>query len=205
MSVELATRLAEKASGNLRILRSHTGSARTTETSVLFRAGERDKALEFLRRWFAEAVGDYLKICDAYFGLEDLEALRILQSTKPICRIWILTSRMHLTSLNQPWEETFRTHWRMRVSDQDPPDTTIVVVGSEDSGRSPIHDRWWLTNEAGLGLGTSFNSLGRGGTSEVRLLSQLEADAKERELEPFLRMERRDSNRERLRYTSFSL
>jgi hypothetical protein len=64
-------------------------------------------------------------------------------------------------------------HWR-RISDQDPPEPEIVIVGIESSGKSPIHDRLWLIKEGGLRMGTSFNSLGKTQHSSITRLSEAE-------------------------------
>jgi len=99
-----------------------------------------------LRDWFTTGVTDYVKICDPYFGVEDLEILQMISSTCPKCSVHILTSKRHQENrkIEQPWEESFRRHWHVKISDQLPPNTEIVIVGIEDGGDLPIHDRWWL-------------------------------------------------------------
>jgi hypothetical protein len=53
------------------------------------------------------------------------------------------------------------------LTDQDPPDVEIVVLGRQPAGDTPIHDRWILCGTQGLRLGTSIGSLGFGKVSEI--------------------------------------
>ncbi|MBI1924587.1 hypothetical protein HYR99_10080 [Candidatus Poribacteria bacterium] len=133
--------------------------------------------------------------------------MQILRSINPACKVFILTSKKQQDQdqLTQPWDEAFRTHWRVHVSDQDPPDTDIAIVGTESSGDLPIHDRWWLTHRGGIRIGTSFNSLGITKSSEITILSPEEAEQREKEVNQYLHREKREHNREKLRYISFTL
>jgi hypothetical protein len=85
----------------------------------------------------------------------------MLRAANPSCKVKVLTSKKHLNDehIISPDDE-YRQQWRL-ISDQAPPKTEIVIVGIESSGKSPIHDRWWITQGGGLKIGTSFNSLGK--------------------------------------------
>jgi hypothetical protein len=104
-----------------------------------------------------------------------------------------------------PWEEAYRNHWRIRISDQKPPETDIVVVGTESKGDSPIHDRWWVTENSGIRMGTSFNTLGIGKTSDISILSREESSSREVEIDRCLQRIEREYKEERLLYTLFTL
>ena len=125
----------------------------------------------------------------------------------PQCKIFILTTKKQQDhdKLSQPWDEAFRTHWRVHISDQDPPDTEIAIVGNESSGDLPIHDRGWLTNGGGIQIGTSFNLLGITKTSEITILSSEEAELREKEVDRYLKREKREYNKEKLHYNLFTL
>lgn len=172
-------------------------------TSHLIRAGEREKALQFLKSWFENEVQDYLKICDPYFGLEDLEVLQLLRSVKPNVQVQILTSRRNQedSRVAQPWGETYSTYWRTHISDQDPPSTEIFIVGTASGGQLPVHDRWWLTSRGGLRCGTSYNGLGHSRDSEISLLSPEEAGILEQEVDQYLFRRKREHRGEKLIYT----
>ncbi len=172
---------------------------------MLVLAGDRDAALKFLTDWFSRDVHEYLKICDPYFGPNDLEVLRLLASVNPVCKVRILTSKKHQTQegVQVPWEDAYRAHWRVQISDQDPPDTDINIVGVEPGGGLPVHDRWWLTKGSGIRVGTSFNSLGRKRDSEISLLSPEESALREREVDQYIFRHNRRHNGERVRQGLF--
>ena len=204
LAAELGARLAARSSVHVRSTTSLVRTATANQTQIVVTPGEREAALQFIAEWL-HGVADYLKICDPFFGPEDLEVLKIVAAANPDCRVSILTSRKRQDSVAQPWEESYRTHWRLHVSDIDPPDTDIVIAGREVGGDSPIHDRWWITNGAGLRLGTSFGSLGRGKSSEIAALTSVEADMREKEIDQYLVRKRREQDGVKLRYVSFTL
>jgi hypothetical protein len=203
---ELAATLAARSSAKLERIKCRTIEY-SEEGSMLIRAGEREKALRALRDWFDHEVEGYLKICDPFFGPEDLEVLLLLRSVNPTCHVQILTSqKQHDQEVKKPWEETYRNYWRLQISSsQDPPPTDVVIVGVRSSGKSPIHDRWWVTDGKGIRIGTSFNSLGIGSSSEISQLSEQEARAREAEADQYLGRNTRQYNGERLDYTLFTL
>lgn len=201
---ELAARMAARSTGQLEQARCQ--SFRTsTSTSVLIRSGDREAAMQFLKDWFEHQVKDYLKICDPYFGLEELEILQLLHSVNPACRVQVLTSKKHHKKVPPPWEDAYRTHWRLHVSEQDPPVTEILIVGTESDGKLPIHDRWLLTSGGGIRTGTSLNSLGVGRDSEISYLTEEDAKIRETEVDRYLQRIERDHSGERLLYTLFTL
>jgi hypothetical protein len=206
IGTELAARLASRAALSLRQAKDHALS-RLDGDAVIVRSGDREAALQFLRDWFESCVAEYLKICDPYFGPEELTILQVLASAKPECKVQILTSSRHQERLGiqKPWDEAYRRHWRLRVSQQDPPDTEVVIVGMESAGEPPIHDRWCLTLGGGINLGTSLNSLGLTKTSAISILPAADAAAIESEVDRYLRRSERTHRGERLQYTLFTL
>jgi hypothetical protein len=200
--------MCEKIAARSSTMIKRTTTMITTSSKVqstLIRAGEREKALEFLTDWFANGVHEYLKICDPYFGLDDLPLLQLLKSANPTCRVQILTSKEHNKKVPQPQDEAYLAHWRLKVSDQDPPETEIVIAGIEESGKSPIHDRWWLTSGGGVRVGTSYNSLGLTRDSEISILSPEEAEMREIEVDQCLRRVKREHEGKKVQYSLFTL
>jgi hypothetical protein len=53
--------------------------------------------------------------------------------------------------------------------------TRIVVVAVGGEGDPLIHDRWWCCGKTGLDFGTSFNSLGIGKSTKIRVMPEDEA------------------------------
>lgn len=173
--------------------------------SVLVESGQREKGLNFIRDWLETQIQDYLIICDGYFGLDDLEVLKMLNSLHLSCEVTILTSKKHLesTGVLKPWSDSFREHWRIQVSDANPPDTTFVVAGIQGSDSLPIHDRWWLTKNSGLRLGTSLNGLGNR-SSEISVMDSVEAELRETEVRQYISMSKRKHNENRVLYEIFT-
>jgi hypothetical protein len=150
-------------------------------------------------------VGDYLTICDTFFGPEDLEILRLILALKPTIKVRILTSLKHQKQENvpEPYSHSFTQHWRT-ISAQDPPDTEITLVGTK-SGDSPIHDRWLLTADSGLRMGTSYRSLGVAKDAELSEIAPQTAAAFEQLVNGYLRRDVREHRGEKLSYQAFSL
>lgn len=205
LSAELAFRIAER-------IRSASdfgiSAARRADAggSNLIRPGEREKALLILREWASKATG-FVKITDPYFGLHELELIKLIRSVNAGIPIFILTSRWHQqdTNLLHPLEDTYQQHWRMNLSDSDPGEVRIVIVGKGPSGKHPIHDRWWLTEGGGLRVGTSSSSLGIGRLSEVSAISAHDAAGIQPEVDRFLSATVRREGEEQLSYLSFWL
>lgn len=130
-----------------------------SDNSMLVRIGQRKQGQELFERWIADHVKTRLLICDPYFGPDDLWVLIAVLRHAPVAEVVILTSREKYPSGKPSAEEQFRSRWR-ELSDQEPPRTEVVVCGFADSGKLPIHDRWWLADAAGLRPGTSLNGLG---------------------------------------------
>jgi hypothetical protein len=206
LGAELASRITIKSSDQVKSLKAQAIELPTISQNIIVKPSERDKAIQFIKDWLVREPQDHLKICDPYFGVEDLEILQVLLSVNAKCSITILTSKKHQlqNNLTQPWDDAFRFHWR-KLSDQSPPRTEILIAGFESSGELPIHDRWWLGSDSGLRFGTSFNSLGLTKISEISVLSQNETIVREQEVNQYILREKRFHKNEKIIYTLFSL
>ena len=201
-ATRLAAESASRASSKLKWI-DHCSAGSSVTNSVLVSAGERDRAMEHLRIWIETSVDEYPKICDPYFGPDDLEILPVVSATKPNCRVHILTSKRHHHDYTSV-EHSYREGWR-RISDQAPPVAEITIAGLESSGLLPIHDRWWLSKGSGLRIGTSFNSLGGRRESEISYLTPDEATIREMEVDQYLYRTALEHAGERVLYTTFNL
>jgi hypothetical protein len=177
-----------------------------TPTADLVKAGQRSSAVRRIERWIEEKVGAYLTICDPYFGPEDLEILTLILNIKPLTRVRILTSLKHQQQekVPEPYAHSYVQHWRTAISAQGPPDTEVTIAGTK-SGGSPIHDRWWLIDGAGLRMGTSFRSIGVEKDAELSDIPSDTAATFEAQVKGYLNREIRELNGERLSYQSFTL
>lgn len=206
LGAELSLRMAERSSAIVKQTKYNIINE-TQGNGMVVHPGERELAIEFLRNWFENDVGEYIKISDPFFGPDDLEILSIIKSVRPDCSVQILTSIKHHNNerIVQPWEETYRNYWRCKISDQEPPETDIVIVGTKSQGEPPIHDRWWVTNGSGLRIGTSFNSLGLVKVSEISKLSIEDALLREKEVDQYINRNKREINGEKLLFNTFTL
>ncbi|TAK28330.1 MAG: hypothetical protein EPO21_22970 [Chloroflexota bacterium] len=206
LGTQLAWRMAARTQSRLERLRNWERT-QSDYASLVVRPGERDKAIQFVKNWLASELGDYLKICDPYLEPPDLELLRLILSVRPSTRVCILTSKQHQkqAKVAEPIEDTYRTYWRQYISDQEPPETEIAVVGTKSDGVLPIHDRWWLTRGSGIRMGTSFNSLGVTRESELSIMSAEEARERQIEMDRYLERVEREHRGERLEYRFISL
>ena len=128
--------------------------------------------------------------------------------TKPDLKVHIITSkkRQETDRKNRALElnVAYSEYWRQNFSDQNPPDTEIVIVG-DASQDLPVHDRWMLSGNGGIRLGTSFNQIGYGKDSEISTLTPVEYEERLRETESLLRREKLGRNGRRLGYETFWL
>lgn len=180
-----------------------------SDKQIIVEPGDREKALEFIRKWLREEAVEYVKICDPYFKSDDLELLKEILMVKPDLKVSILAQKENtdsgdLTSVyEKKWDE---------ICDQDPPETKIVIVGYREGGSSggklisPNHDRWYITYNSGLRVGTSFNSLGITKNSEITIMNSAEAkNIEDTIIDKYLNQTETTHLGYRLRYMNFTL
>lgn len=139
-----------------------------------FRAGEAERAKRWMQNWLNDNVEDYLKVCDPYFGPEELEYFKYVPLD---CRILVVTTDRYLTvedNVDRVKEE-LELHWR-EVTSRALPNVQFVIVPRKLEDR--FHDRAIITSHTGLDIGQSLNGLGKS-HGKITVLS--EEDAKELE------------------------
>lgn len=195
-NTHLIERLAVRSASKMDTVKDYATEKSKGRGTYEIKRGERTKALRLIRDWIEENVNDRLFIIDQFFGPREIEALSLVQAIVPDCKIEVLTSEKHhrqegVDSINKAYTKA----WRERY-DQKLPRVRIVAAGMKDYGlKSPIHDRWWLTDVNGLRIGTSFNGLGRNQTSEISVLDKSECSEKLEEATPHLECRAPDSLR----------
>ena len=62
--------------------------------------------------------------------------------------MFIVTSRQHQDKEYGKCDlsDKYLMHWRLNISENAPPDTEIIVVGTHSNGQLPIKDRWIVTD-----------------------------------------------------------
>lgn len=175
-------------------------SRREREGESFIVRGDREEALEALRKWVRENVDEVVVICDPYFGPEDVEALQLIQFEAPDADVRVITSiAHHKESVEGVWSDRYHEQWG-RISDERPPSTEIVIVGRRPTGEPPIHDRWWFGDDAGIRTGTSFNALGKGKAAEISPIDEDRLNAYRREVSKFMEDRVRDYENSILEY-----
>jgi hypothetical protein len=205
----VGTQLAGQISGRslirLKALKQHSNEL-SNARSLLVTPESREDAIRVLDQWFERNLGDEVKIHDPYFGPDELCWLQQIRIANPKCVITVMTSRKHQpgqtagTNLEDLYVETWQAQY-----DQLPPKAEIVIIGGERSKNSPIHDRWLVTNEAGLRFGSSLNSLGIAKESEISEMSGVDVEQKRAEMDSYLDREKTDYQGEKLRLIRFWL
>ena len=176
----------------------------TDEAHAVIGVGEREKGIKFLRDWMEKSVEEYITIVDPYFGPEDLWAVRLVMEINPQVVVRIVTRRPPDDSAEEAaTSQTYGSAWRS-LCDQAPPRTEIIRVGLVQSSKIPFHDRWVLTKDTGIRLGTSLNSIGNR-LSEISALGGEDLERVRFAVEGFLTRTVRELGEERLVYELFEL
>ncbi|MDR5785228.1 hypothetical protein P9281_01445 [Caballeronia sp. LP003] len=198
-AAEVAVSLLVRSGGGLR--------ASLLETSdSLVGPGSHEQLFVRLREWMLTITDEQIFISDPYFGPDDLEVIKTIAEISADKQITILTSKeevQKITKGDAP-EEIFRDAWDA-LCEGCPPQTDIYVVGYGAEGKHPIHDRWIVTANGGLRLGTSANSIGGMRISEISLMNATEAREKVEVITRILARETRQWAGVRLHRSSFSL
>lgn len=172
--IDLVKLMAESAfSSQYKIISESTqgGFVGSNPKYVIFRQGETEKAQTWLCDWIKINARKYLKICDPYFGLDELKYLSYVPED---CIVFIVTSNKakgmqaaNLESVTRYWQE---------ISTRIIPFTRFIIAS--DTSQNRFHDRVIISNNIGLDLGPSLNGLGKS-QQKISILSQ--EDAKELE------------------------
>jgi len=174
---------------------------------LIVRPGERQLALEFVKRWIIDEVVEYVKICDPYFSSKDLELVKEIYLIKQDIKFIILAQSENLEE--EVNANLYRNMWK-QISDDEPPEIKVIIVGYRTPKRdqiiSPNHDRWYITYQSGLRVGTSFNSLGINKNSEISILTGDESTNIESQLiDKYINKSERFSNGNKLSYLEFDI
>jgi hypothetical protein len=151
-----------------------------------------------------DEVEEFVIVADPYFGKEDLEILKLIKELKGTIDVDILGSK---DGFAERIEEQYKDHWR-RISDGEPPfvNITFCRIQTENGFKAPFHDRWIISKNGGLRLGTSINSLGHSKESEISVMGPNEALRIHQDtLLEFITRRKKEADNKRIYYKSFSL
>ena len=170
--------------------------------SFIIHAGDSEAAQSVIHEWIIKNVKEFLLICDPYLNVEDIAILRSVLETRLDVAVTFVTDLSRFDSSSVA--DQFNAHWR-QIMAVPPPATDIVLLTTESSGTFPIHDRWWITKDSGLRVGTSLSGLGARRTSEISEIEEGAAKLFREELEPFVSRQVRSHAGERLKFLMFTL
>ena len=142
---------------------------------VIFDQQEDDRAHKWLAGWLTDNTRRYLKICDPYFGVEQIEYLKYIPSD---CRVIIVTTdkQLDLSEGSANLRKQIQRYWQKETSLM-MPKAVILIVPQRLEGK--FHDRVVITEGSGLDMGQSLNGLGKA-KGKISLLSPEEAQELER-------------------------
>lgn len=200
------------SSDNIIKMKNLYKSSTSSDENPLISPGEKEKALEYIKRWLYENISDELIIIDPYFTEKELYVLKLVLETNPKCEVKILTSKF-ITKNNYISEETgksinseiYSNEWK-NISSEEPPVTKIKIVWDKNNFTSPIHDRWIIipNDRKGLKVGTSNNGFGSKESSIEKLNSESIKSA-EQIIDKYLYRELTNVENYQLKYESFEL
>lgn len=177
---------------------------REEKNSVVISEGDQEKGLQYICKWVSDSKPEWLVICDVYFGLGELNVIRLIRQAGLSGKITVLTSRKHQGKVDLPWDESYRVAWQ-RLTSSDPGHCDIIIVGGKNSGELPVHARWMLSSSTGLGIDASLNGLGVGKSTEIRILTLEETANRLTELQYLIERVPAIRDGERLEYSVISL
>lgn len=163
----------------------------------------REEAIEFIRDWMEKEASEYVIFVDPYFNASDLDFVALLMAINKEIEVEILGSR---EGQKIDVERAFINYWKS-ISDEIPPVNNITFCWNpENNLKEPFHDRWILTKNSGLRLGTSFSSIGLTRDSEISIMKLHEVDnIAQNIVNDYITKQKKVLNNQRLKYRSFSL
>jgi len=206
LGIDLCVQMGNKAAGS--IYKKENIIQVEDKSSVIIKPGDREKAIDYLKKWIEENIEDIILISDPFFGAEELELIKLISEIRPDIQIKVLTSFKHQETYmpkGEEIEEYFENYWKQNISDIEPPECEIVLVAGKKTNEPPIHDRWLISVKDGIRLGTSYNSLGITKISEISHFTCEEIIERKELVEEYLNREAKVFNGEKLKYKLFTL
>jgi len=124
-----------------------------TDSSIkAFEPGAKGIAKKFILNWIEGNTQGHLIIHDPYFNCFQLEYIKNIKDD-------IMISIYSSATLSE-WvdlEKNYSIHWQ-QICDHSPPNTKFYFLCSP-SGETPLHDRFIISENNGIKLGTSLNGL----------------------------------------------
>ncbi len=174
---------------------------KATDEYLLIGSMDREKALSYVSRWSVEIVDDEILLADPYFNEDSYDMLREIVFAAPSSSVRIITSMEKGDQFTAKRLATgFRKYWR-EATDAAVPRITLIAVGYDANPKKcPIHDRWLLSQNSGIKMGTSTSSAGESKLASLSRMPEDEVLATLGRLARFSAMARRDEGGQLLKY-----
>lgn len=193
-------RVHSKEKNQIKRLRESYGSESVGAGEHVIDSNDHDEVIQFMSTWLSKELKDYLYICDPYFTSDELEFIKMVGAVNRDCSVYILAGE-NKKDHTQSYMD-YQLAWK-KISDEEPPPTEIIYATIE-SGKSAFHDRCWLTNGAGLSLGTSLNGIGSPRVSHISIMEAKDYKKWDEDIRFFIER-RRNFKGKIIKYYSFSL
>jgi hypothetical protein len=135
----------------------------------------RNDAVKFIKNWVVDNGENDLNIVDPYFSIDNLEFIAETINRDPNFKLKILTSYSQIKKIDlggaSDIAEAINDYWNTNISTEPMPSIEIIFLGLRSLNLDmPIHDRWWITKNGGLRLGSSMASFGKKPIFEISKL-----------------------------------
>jgi hypothetical protein len=175
--------------------------------NLIVSPGQRDLALKHIAKWWEESTYGKIILCDHYFELSELSLFSYLNSIKRKMHATIICGYEILEEIKPFREESnpLKAFWNSKISESVPPFIDLIILKTKGANDFPIHDRWLITEDSGLRIGTSINSLGITKVSEISRIEYQDFGRIKEMLFGYISRSIREHDGERIDYTIYSL
>lgn len=169
------------------------------DNSIIIKSTERAKAIEIFKNWIIEEADEFLYIIDPYFNAKDAEFLYTIHKCDKNIEIKILSCKYFE-------QEEIINEWK-KITKDEIENCEVIFTYFRSNSEKPIHDRYLLSQNSGLRLGTSLNSIGTSMKfSEISKMSQNDVNKLlSEQLNSFISGKKKEVNGEKLDRRTYNL
>jgi hypothetical protein len=174
--------------------------------STFFKAGEHSRINQFISDWLQKnSDTQTITIIDPYFTFKQCSIFKKILEIDYNIQIVVLASPSNKSELEElSSSDWLKKRW-IEISEQELPYIKFITCYYEENGRfkTPLHDRWILSDNSGMKLGSSFNQLGDKDVN-LTLLSRSEANEVKMSHKEYILEKTRYKNGKRMIYNEIS-
>ena len=169
------------------------------DNNIIIKGTERNKAIEIFKNWIIEESNEFLYIIDPYFNAKDVEFLYTIHKCDKNIEIKVLCCKYFE-------QEEVINEWK-KITKDEIENCEIIFTYFRSNSEQPIHDRYLISENSGLRLGTSINSIGSSNKfSEISKMSKQEVKKLlSEEINGFILGKKKEVNGEKLDRRTYNL